>query len=170
MNLPSQEYLKSCFRYESDTGKLFWRNREDMDARWNMKNAGKEITHLCHGYISPRLNGKKYLAHRIVYKIIHGEIPVGMLIDHINRVTADNRLENLRMCTSAENQFNRVISSNNTSGIKGVAWSKRTKMWLAKATISKKVHHLGSFKDINDAAQARDEFCRKMHGEFYRRA
>jgi hypothetical protein len=44
--------------------------------------------------------------HKLVMKTFVGERPVGYEIDHINRNPSDNRLENLRYCSSSENKLN----------------------------------------------------------------
>ena len=76
-------------------------------------------------------------------------------VDHINRVKTDDRLENLRWATHEEQQCNkRELSKNNTSGVKGVSWSKTSKKWCAEMSVSNKRMKLGRFDDIEDAKRA----------------
>lgn len=56
------------------------------------------------GYVQLRLGSTSYKAHRVVYEAVHGPIPPGMEINHINGVKTDNRIANLEMVTPAENQ------------------------------------------------------------------
>jgi len=46
---------------------------------------------------------------------------------------------------------------NNTSGIKGVSWSKRDRKWVAYISFQQKQIHLGCFDKLEDAAAARKE-------------
>lgn len=64
--------------------------------------------------------GRLQQAHRLVYRLEVGEIPEGMVIDHINGNRSDNRVENLRAVTSKTNARNRKKSVRNTSGVTGV--------------------------------------------------
>lgn len=58
------------------------------------------------GYLQIRamLNGKRYhaMAHRLVWRHLHGPIPVGLTINHKNGKKADNRPDNLELATSSE--------------------------------------------------------------------
>ena len=53
-------------------------------------------------------------------------------IDHINRIKTDNRKSNLRLGTIADNNCNREKLPNNISGIIGVSWHNRDKVWTAQ--------------------------------------
>lgn len=55
-------------------------------------------------------DGKKigFLGHRVIWVYFNGEIPEGYEIDHINTITDDNRLENLRLVTHKENMNNPI--------------------------------------------------------------
>ena len=88
--------------------------------------------------------------------------------DHINGNSLDNRLENLRVCTMSQNQANRGKNSNNTSGYKGVCWSKSNKNWIAFIRINGKRKHLGSFSNIIDAADAYEKAAQKIFGKYAR--
>jgi hypothetical protein len=92
--------------------------------------------------------------------------PKGMVTDHINGDPLDNRKENLRICTAAENQRNRGANKNNTSGFKGVSWSKRDKIWRAGIGHDGKDIKLGCFEDKEEAARAYDRKAIELHGEF----
>lgn len=59
------------------------------------------------GYLKLTIEGKKYSCHRIIYKAFNPEWDLTLEIDHINRDTKDNRLENLRLVTHQQNQFNK---------------------------------------------------------------
>lgn len=66
---------------------------------------------LCRGYVRHRIcsNGVVYdvSAHRLVWISANGVIPEGLIIDHINRITVDNRIKNLRLVTPSGNMLNR---------------------------------------------------------------
>jgi hypothetical protein len=110
-----------------------------------------------------------YWAHRIVYALHYGIDPGESQIDHINGNGADNRIENLRLATNQQNSRNRRIRSDNTSGHKGVSWSRSSKKWGAKTMIDRKQKHLGYFDSIEDASAAYEAAAQREFGEFYPR-
>lgn len=116
------------------------------------------------GYVNIKLNQKAYLAHRLVYLWHYGYLPA--VLDHINGDPRDNRIENLRAATPSQNQHNRSLNRNNTSGYKGVCWNKGSKKWQAKVKKNNVYKHLGFFDDILDAAKVVADYRIEMHGEF----
>lgn len=58
------------------------------------------------GYLRIEINKKAYSIHRLVYETFVGPIPQNMVIDHINGIKDDNRLENLRCISQSENAIN----------------------------------------------------------------
>ena len=89
-----------------------------------------------------------------IYRKEHGneKIPI---VDHINGDPLDNRRENLRVRTASENNMNKVIVKNNTSGIAGVKWHNKNAVWYATINIDNKRIHLGSFYYFRNAVKAR---------------
>lgn len=156
-NLPSIEYLRKRLRYEPETGKLFWRDCEDMPKQWYFLWAGKEtFTTVCpKGYLVGRLDVRHFKAHRVAWALHNGEWPCAQ-IDHINGDRKDNRMCNLRVVSNIENCRNMAMKTSNKSGVTGVYWQKRAKKWRAAIMISRKERHLGFFETIEAAAQARD--------------
>lgn len=142
----SPQEIANEFRYEN--GKLYY--KQIRAGRSIYKPAGY-IRH--DGYIQVRLKGQIYLAHRVVYCIHYGCWPVE-LIDHINGVKCDNRIENLREVTVAENRLN-VRQARNDSGVVGVTWAKKERNWRASININGKVVNLGHFSNLNDAISVR---------------
>lgn len=102
----------------------------------------------------------------LLHRYIMGDIPNGYYVDHINRNTKDNRLENLRICTPQENTFNGSISKNNTSGAIGVTFSKGKNKWKAYINKPNKQVFLGYYSNIEDAIKARLIAEKTMYGEF----
>jgi len=92
--------------------------------------------------------------------------PDGMETDHINRNDLDNRVANLRACTSLQNSWNKGISKRNTSGYKGVTRKKGQKTWYSQIRVDGMVKYLGSFKTKQEAYRAYIEACKKYRGEF----
>ena len=95
--------------------------------------------------------------------------PKTKIVDHKNNdETLNNQRENLRVCTYSQNAMNRGARSTNTSGYKGVSFSKATGKFNAVIWINKKGKFLGSFLNPEDAARAYDEAANKYHGDFAR--
>lgn len=87
-------------------------------------------------------------------------------VDHINHDTLDNRRENIRVCTIAQNRANCRIPRSNTSGSKGVTWHTATKKWRARLFIDKRSVSLGLHNTKQQAEEAYRDGCRTHFGEF----
>jgi hypothetical protein len=97
------------------------------------------------------------------------EAPAGLLVDHKNRDTLDNRRDNLRLATRFQNGVNsRIDKTNTTSQFRGVRFRKKSGRWVANIRTEGKKVWLGSFDNEIDAARAYDEAAKKYHGEFAR--
>lgn len=92
--------------------------------------------------------------------------PLGLQVDHINNDGLDNRRDNLRICTHAQNIHNQSKQLNTTSSFKGVCWHKRTKKWRAYICVAAERKHLGRFTSEIQAALAYDAAAREHFGEF----
>lgn len=182
--LPSPEVLRQLLRYEPDTGKLFWRKRSaDMfsdagyggsageAARWNGRYADKEaiITQNDEGYFKGRVGRRMVTAHRVIWAMQTGGWPVGV-IDHADGDTSNNRWGNLREASHSQNAVNSKFRTTNTSGARGVTWSKSQKKWRAAIRANGQGHHLGSFDTVEAASEAYTEASIRLHGAFSRTA
>lgn len=167
--LPTPQYLRQLLRYEPETGKLFWRERpacffkadkyrtpEGCAANWNSRWSGKEAltAPLKTGHLMGRIDYRAHFAHRVAWAIHHGEWPKGE-IDHINHNPADNRIENLRDVSHAENQRNLSMLRTNKSGVTGVLQTGPNNLWYARIKHAGKMLHLGAFERFEDAVAAR---------------
>jgi hypothetical protein len=94
--------------------------------------------------------------------------PKNMFVDHINGDVLDNRKINLRVCNTQQNNANRGILSNNTSGYKGVSWFKTRNKWRANTWFNNKQIHIGYFNNKTDAAKAVDNKNIELFGQFAR--
>ncbi len=102
---------------------------------------------------------EKVLMHRAILKPHEGSE-----IDHINGNTLDNRRENLRICSHAENMHNARRRFDNTSGFKGVTWNKQHSKWQAQIQVSGSKVFIGRFNNKVEAAIAYDEKAREILG------
>ncbi len=111
------------------------------------------------GYVrrSVERRGKQtdFLLHRDIMGLTRGD---GLEVDHINGDPLDNRRDNLRITTRAQNGQNRRLNRNNTSGHRGVNFDTRAGRWRASATVAGRYHHIGHFDTQNEAAVAAREF------------
>lgn len=97
---------------------------------------------------------------------ILGKPPEGMVIDHINRDTRDNRKANLRLVTQVENARNISPQKNNTSGYRGVWYRKDLRKWQADIKVNYQKLYLGIYKTREEAAIAYNKAAIEYFGEY----
>jgi hypothetical protein len=106
--------------------------------------------------------GKHYSMHRVILERKLGRpLAQGMVVDHINGNGLDNRRENLREATQAQNLRNLRLRSDNTSGYKGV---KRITPHTWEARLSEQT--IGYYDTAEDASFAYDSAALEQYGEF----
>ena len=111
------------------------------------------------GYYKVGLNKngiqKTYKVHQIVYYSFNGKNNDDLVIDHINSIKTDNRLENLRKLTNRENS-----ARNRTHKYgRGVRYFKKLDKFGATISINKERFHLGVFKSEEEAREAYKNAC-----------
>ena len=112
-----------------------------------------------------RIDDKAYKASRIIYFMHHGVDPYPMEVDHKDRNSLNNNVDNLRLGDDVLQGQNKGIQSNNTSGVKGVCWHKGGSKWVAYIKVEKKEKYLGLFTTLKEAAEARNAGVRKYFPE-----
>jgi HNH endonuclease len=152
----TQAELKELLHYDPATGVFTWlvaaaKSIKVCSIAGNLKSSG---------YNHIQIKGKGYLAHRLAWLYVKGCWPEAE-IDHLNRIRNDNRIDNLRDVTHMQNRCN---TSNNVSGVPGVAWHKLGKKWQVQIRVAGKSKSLGYFTNIEDAAAARREAELKYYG------
>jgi hypothetical protein len=171
--LPPAELLRQSFDYNPETGELRHKTRPRehfaSERGWRIFNTqfagtvagcGDE-----HGYCRVWCDGKQHLAHRLIYKLVHGIEPPPCL-DHINLDKTDNRIANLRPATPGQNTMNRLARADNPTGAKGVRYVPRLKKFQARIRANHKEYHLGVFSTLDAAVAAYAKAAARLHGEF----
>jgi hypothetical protein len=149
-------------------GWLFWKVRRGVGIKKGSLAGTMLIDRTGKSYWRIKINGKSILAHRIIWEIFNGAIPIGLEIDHMNSVSLDNRIENLRLADRFENAKNLKIGKSNKSGLKGVYWNKKNKNWMAQITSDNRRIHLGCFITKEEAHESYCKAAKDLHGEFHR--
>lgn len=163
--LPPLHVLRKYFSYNPETGDLLRRERSPEDFgppsptrayttnMWNGHFANKIAGSINrHGYRTVTFMGKYILAHRIAYALHGGGDPE--CIDHINRVRSDNRFVNLRAISSIENNLNKKLFANNTSGVPNVRWHRDKRKWTVQVHREGYGWYCAAFSDFGEAAVA----------------
>lgn len=151
----TQDELKLLFIYKD--GKLFWRDKP-------MKAFGSSRSIKGKVYKQAMYRGKNYLIHRLIYLYHYGLLP--KIVDHINRDSADNRIENLRAATYSLNNTNAKAKSTNKSGSKNVHWAKDKQKWRVAINIQQKSTFFGYYDNLELADLVAIEARDKYHGKF----
>ena len=166
----SQEFLKSVLHYDLDTGIFTWLRRSDVREQWNGRYAGKRA-----GYNWTASGGKKYRSirlldwpfpeHRLAWLYVTGSFPE-ILVDHEDRDGTNNKWQNLRHATRAENVGNAGAWSNNKLGVRGVCLDPKSGRYRANIGVSGKQRYLGYFRNIEDAKKAYAKAANEVFGTF----
>ena len=143
--LPSQEELNAKYRYDSETGILYFKHHRER------RYIGRPVGGLdCYGYLVTSSNGKHVKVHRIIWKLVYNETPD--TIDHINGNKTDNRILNLRSVTSSENVKSRFASLV-IPGIYTRMYSIRYHKGISRWVVRSKRKHIRCFKTIDEAKE-----------------
>lgn len=152
----AQTELSELISYCPDTGMFTWAPNRPLSV------AGKVAGSVdLKGYTVIRVLGKLHKAHRLAWFIVTGEWPEQ--VDHIDGNRSNNKFENLREATQAENAQNRGVMATNKSGVTGVFWASREGKWGASHSVNGKHVSLGRFTNFDEAVKARLEAKAKTH-------
>lgn len=184
----TQKILKELIYYDPKTGLFIWLLRDikwfthckypQMTCdHWNLMYENKIAgcirdtkDEFSSKYIGIKVLGIPYRAHTLAWLYIYGYMP--LIIDHIDHNGLNNAILNLRDSTHMENQQNRPMQKNNTSGFTGVSWKSKLKKWQVQINFNKKRVYGGVFSNLNDAIKRRQELnieygFHKNHGKKY---
>lgn len=142
--------LFETISYDAGTGKFTWRNHPYF-ATLTGKPAGSIDAK---GFVCIDVNSTRYKASHLAWYFTHGYFPDR--IRHVNGITDDDRIVNLKSISSVDNARTTTMAKNNTSGFTGVNLEPNNK-WRAKIGYKGKQVSLGTFSVFQDAVLARLE-------------
>lgn len=99
------------------------------------------------------------LARKVGRDLLHSE-----LTDHIDRNPLHNWRSNLRVATKSLNALNTGMYRHNTSGHRGIRWSKREQRWLVKVVKDGKIH-LKRCLTFDEATDTRKRLIAELYGD-----
>jgi hypothetical protein len=152
----TQDKLKEVMEYSAADGVFRWKISKGPNARKGQIVGKKK------GYPKVTIDGAEYKLHRLAWLYVYGNFPVKDL-DHINGITYDFAISNLRECNDFENQQNRSVSKRNKCGYPGVSFSKRINKWSAQIMLNRQSYFLGNFDDAKDAGDAYKKAKQELH-------
>lgn len=154
------ERLKALFYYSG--GKLY--NKVSRGSAKKDNEAGYTAED---GYRRVRVDGQYHYIHRLTWHLLTcKEVPEDLFIDHIDGNRLNNHIENLRLATSLENQYNKARQANGTSQYKGVWFDAVKGFWKASIRLDGKRYYIGQFESEIAAAIAYDKLAIEIQGEF----
>lgn len=162
--LPSQADLVAKLTYDPASGALAW--RVDIASTCPAGTPAGMIT--AKGYLRLKFNGKAYLAHRVIWKMMTGDEPPNQ-IDHIDLNKANNAWINLRSASNSQNHMNRKEIGHH--GLpKGVSFHRRIGKYQARIKLDGVRFHLGYFDTVDNAVTAYRSAAVEKFGSFARAA
>ena len=158
----TKEEVLAVLDYDPNSGLFTWRTARGGKTRVGAIAGSIDSS----GYRQIRVGGRYYLAHRLVFLVMTGRLPAHH-VDHINGVRTDNRWENLREATRAQNSVNRRPRADRI-GLTGVlVVGRRFQSAICiRENGQKRRLHLGMFATAQEAHAAYLLKARELHGEF----
>lgn len=154
----TQDYLNNVLT--TSDGKIYWKVQK------GYKNKVGQEAGYAHkdGYWRVELDGKSYKRSRVIFLMTHGYLPT--MVDHIDTVRSNDRIENLRPATALTNAWNAKTKKTSTLKVKGVSFHSRDKVFQSRIRHEGKEKHLGVFDTLEEAEKCVREFREKHHKEF----
>lgn len=166
MTPSTQEYSISLTQGQTtvvDQDVFEWASKFKWHAHWDKHNNS------FYAVRRTTVNGKRgrVFLHRAILGLSTGDKRQG---DHRSRNTLDNRIENLRVATPAQNTQNSKLRCDNKTGYKGVrpVYGSKSGRWMAQIICNKKRYYLGTFANPREAGESYRVAALRFHGEFAR--
>jgi len=140
----TQDRLRELLCYDMNTGLFTWRKYVHGATVGEVAGCVNSD-----GYVVVKIDGYMYGAHRLAIIYTDGYIDNCDTVDHEDRIRHHNWRKNLRVVTHQQQQRNRSLNSNNTTGVCGICRSRGR--WQAQIAIHGKQVFLGRFHDIAEA-------------------
>lgn len=154
--------LKQRFNYDPETGALTY-----AQPCGKMKPGDEAGTLGGDGYLVFFIGRTKYRVHRVAWAIHHGRWPKKQ-IDHRDTIRTHNWIDNLREATQSQNQQNKKIYRNNSTGYKGVTLHRPSGRYQACVYANGKAHYLGYYDSPEAASDAATSKREELHRSFTR--
>jgi len=151
------EWLRDNLAYEPETGSFLWKKRGFG------RTLGKVLgTKIWPGYLTIKVHGTVFYAHRLAWLYVHGVWPDGH-VDHIDGQKANNAMSNLRLATASQNVARRAVKRT-VAPARGVM--RHGVGFVARIHYAGKKHYLGYFPTLDGARDAYQKKAKEVHGEF----
>lgn len=153
-------WLRENMAYESSTGEFWW--TMPGFGRTVGKRLGSRLWTKGHSYLTMKIAGTVYYAHRVAWLYHYGEWPTST-VDHIDADRTNNAIENLRLATPAQNAARRP-TKRTISPSRGVF--PQGAGYVARIHHGGKRHYLGYFSTAAEAQSVYEAKAKEIHGEF----
>lgn len=147
-----QQALKTMLSYDPATGEFTRLRGTGKGAAAGTKTKG--CIDKSNGYRKICVLGRQHYAHRLAWLYMTGKWPDEQ-IDHKNLDRADNRLDNLRPASNAENNQRSRARADSKTGLLGVCWHKKAGKYVAQIRHLGKTIYLGLHDSVESAVAAR---------------
>lgn len=155
----SQDELRDALDYNPNTGQFIWNVTKGKGKRgrpagsWTREKKRRLI--IC-------VNGRRIYGHRAAYIYVYGDLPQNALLDHIDGDSENNRIENLRLVSPAQNTWNKIVKGR----APGVSRSTGNRFHARIQIPDGRKINLGTWATEEEAHAAYMGAAAIVHGEF----
>tara|TARA_R110000868_G_C10556024_1_gene736390 strand:+ start:125 stop:628 length:504 start_codon:yes stop_codon:yes gene_type:complete len=158
----TKDYLNYLFEYKD--GEIYWKNKPSKFANIYIGQKAGTIDNKNYKFVS--FNKRRKPVHLIIYCMFNDYCPE--FIDHKDRNTLNNLIENLRPVTRSQNMFNSKLRKDSQSNYKNIQFSKLTNKYVVRIVVDGVRKNFGSYSDIDYAKFVANAMRHKYHGEYAR--
>lgn len=157
----------TIFDLDKTTWKLHWKARPALPVPAGSEAGAK----ICKGkrYTQVKYKGKLYPVHRVVWEMCKGPLLPTQLLDHMDGDTSNNCIDNLRIASTAENQWNAKKRTDNTTGVKGltIRYENGIGYWYAQIQAIGKMHRKQFTMTVDNKVKA-EQWLRAKREELHK--